>query len=163
MECVRRIVLGSLALVITLPAHAAGHDESAKLTVRLVSTDAYSKVLADRAPANEVSKGDVIVVESKLRNAVAQFGRPKGAVVGGTTWVFTIRTPASAHLIVLSRLPGGDLRGAGRVRLGPKQTFSVTGGSGRFANARGTGESVAYMTQQGQGNRRSIVFRLVLR
>jgi hypothetical protein len=163
MECVRRIVLGTLALVLTLPAHAARHDEVATLTVRLVSTDAYSKVLTDRAPANEVSKGDVIVVESKLRNAVAQFGRPTRAVAGSTTWVFTIRTPPSAHLIVLSHLPGGELRGAGSVRLGPKQTFPVTGGSGRFANARGTGASVAYMTQQGRGNRRSIVFRLVLR
>jgi hypothetical protein len=163
MRCDRLIVLGSLALVTTLPAHAARHDEVSTLTIRLISTDTYSKVLTDRAPANEASKGDVVVVESKLRNAVAQFGRPKGAFVGGATWVFTIRSPDSAHLIVESRLPGGDLRGAGSVRLGPRQTFPVTGGSVRFANARGTGEAIAYMTKQGQGNRRSLVFRLVLR
>jgi hypothetical protein len=163
MRSVSLIALGSLVLFVTVPAHAARDADVATLTVRLISTDTDSKVLTDRAPVNEASKGDVIVVESKLRNAVAQFGRPKGAVVGGTTWVFTIRSPASAHLIVRSHLPGGDLRGAGSVRLGAEQTFHVTGGTGRFTNARGSGESHAYLTQQGQGNRRSVVFRLILR
>ena len=163
MTWARAFVLGGLIIVVTLPAQAARQGDVATMTIRLISTETYSKVLNDRVPTNEHSKGDVIVVESKLRNAVPQFGRPKGAVIGDSTAVFTLRSPTSAHLILQSRLPGGGLRAAGRARLGPRQTFPVTGGSGRFANARGTGESVAYMVQLGQGNRRLLVYRLVLR
>jgi hypothetical protein len=157
----RMFVLGSL-IVLTLPAQAAPPGEAAPITIRLISLETYSKVLTDRAPTNEASEGDVLVVGSTLRNAVAQFGRSKGAAVGEDTAVFTIRSRTRADVIVESTLPGGWLRAAGRVRLGPKQTYPVTGGRGRFANARGTGEAVA-LVHQGQGNRRLKVYRLALR
>jgi hypothetical protein len=133
----------SLTVVLALPAQAVRQLDARTMTIRLVSTETYSKVFTDRPPINQASKGDVILVASTLRNAVAQFGRPKGAVVGEDTVVFTIHTRTEADVIVESNLPGGWLRGAGRVRFGPKQTFSVTGGRGRFAKARGTGESTA--------------------
>jgi hypothetical protein len=162
MRWVRALVLCSL-IVTTAPAQGSDQTEAANMTIRLISIDVDSKVLTDRAPTNEASRGDVIVVESRLRNAVAQFGRPKGAVVGRNTWVFTIRTPTSAHLILESRLLGGGLQASGRVRLGARQTFPITGGTGRFANSRGAGESVALANRQGQGNRRLVVYRLVSR
>jgi hypothetical protein len=133
----------SLAVVLALPAQAVRQLDARTMTIRLVSTETYSKVFTDRPPINQASKGDVILVASTLRNAVAQFGRPKGAVVGDDTVVFTIRSRTEADVIVESDLPGGWLRGAGRVRFGPKQTFLVTGGRRRFAKARGTGESTA--------------------
>lgn len=75
--------------------------------------------------------------------------------------VFTILSPnRRADVTVESDLPGGTLLAGGVVRLGRRQTYPVTDGSGRFANARGTGEMVAL----GQsGDRRLKVYRLVLR
>jgi hypothetical protein len=83
MASVRMLVLGGL-IILTLPAHAAPQADATRMTIRLLSTETYSKVLTDRAPTNETSRGDVIVVGSTLRNAVAQFGRPKGAAGGRT-------------------------------------------------------------------------------
>lgn len=162
MTSARMFALGGV-IILAVPAHAARQADATTLTLRLISTETYSKVLTDRAPTNEASRGDVIVVGSTLRNAAAQFGRPTGAAVGEDTMVFTILSRTRAHVIVQSTLPGGRLRAAGRVRLGPRQTYTVTGGRGRFANARGTGRSAATMVRQGQGNRRLKVYRLVLR
>ncbi len=161
MTWVRTLALGSL-IVLTLPAPAAPQGEATTMTIRLISTATYSKVLTDRPPTNEASKGDVLVVGSALRNAVAQFGRSKGAAVGKDTVILTIRSRTRADVIVESTLPGGWLRAAGHVRLGPRQTYPVTGGRGRFANARGTGEAIA-LVHEGQGNKRLKVYRLVLR
>ena len=127
MTWVRTLALGSL-IVLTLPAPAAPQGEATTMTIRLISTATYSKVLTDRPPTNEASKGDVLVVGSALRNAVAQFGRSKGAAVGKDTVILTIRSRTRADVIVESTLPGGWLRAAGHVRLGPRQTYPVTGG-----------------------------------
>ena len=151
--------LVSLTVVLAVPTQAERRLDAQTMTLRLVSTEAYSKVFTDRPPINQAGKGDVILVASRLRNAVAQFGRPKGALVGDDIVVFTIRSRTEADVIVNSTLPGGALHGAGRVRLGPKQTFAVTGGKGRFAKARGTGESTALGPNSG---RRLKVYRLRL-
>ena len=62
------------------------------MTIRLVSTETYSKVFTDRRPINQASKGRCDSGGLDARNAVAQFSRPKGAVVGDDTVVFTIRS-----------------------------------------------------------------------
>jgi hypothetical protein len=159
MTRARIVALGGL-IVLLLPATARPTDRST-VTIRLISTTIDVRVLRDRAPIREDSKGDVVVLRSTLRNAVAQLGRPKGAVVGHDTVVFTILTPnRRADMTVQSELPGGRLLAGGIVRLGRRQTYPVTGGSGRFANAHGTGETVALGVS---GDRRSKVYRLVLR
>jgi hypothetical protein len=132
------------------------------MTIRLLSTETYSEVLTDRAPTRQLSKGDVLVVGSTLRNAVAQLGRPKGAVVGEDAVIFTIRSRAEADVIVKSYLLGGWLRGAGRTQLGGKQRYSVTGGGGRFAKARGTGESIPLANRWGSGSHRLKLYRFQL-
>src|SRR5262245_19500469 len=152
--------LAAGVLVLALPAHAVQQVDSRELTIRLISTDrGGATVITDRPPVGQASAGDLIVVTATLRNAVPQFGRPKAAIVGSDTTVFRIRSQAEADLIVDTDLPGGLLRGAGRVHLGPKQTYRVTGGKGRFAKARGTGESVAVGPQS---SRRIKVFRIRL-
>ena len=99
------------------------------MTIRLISTDTGSTVLTERPPIGQASKGDFIVVSAKLRNAGAQFGRPKSAVVGNASYVFTFRSQTVADVIVESTLPGGRLRTAGPARLNTgKHTFTVTGG-----------------------------------
>jgi hypothetical protein len=132
-----------LFLALALPAQAVRQVDARAMTIRLLSTDTDSNVLTDLPPIRRASRGDLIVVSATLRNAVAQFGRPKGAVVGNATMIFTIRSQTAADVIVESDLPGGWLRAAGRTRLGAKHMYTVTGGRGRFANARGTVESSA--------------------
>jgi hypothetical protein len=132
------------------------------MTIRLVSTATDSTVLTDRPPTRQVSKGDVLVVWSKLRNAVAQFGRPKGAVVGDAASTFRILSGTDAEVTVVANLPGGMLRAEGRSRLGGKQSYAVTGGHGRFAKAHGRVESVAIGSRWGSSDRRLDVYRLQL-
>jgi hypothetical protein len=150
-------------LFVALPVQAAPHVGTRMITVRLISAGYEGQTVVDRAPKHALSKGDVIVTTSFLRNAVAQFERPKGAVVGGDSATFTILTSTQAELKVEMSLPGGTLRAGGHVRLGPTQTYAVTGGTGRFVHARGTGESRAVANKWGSGNRRLTVYRLRLR
>ena len=150
-------------LLVALPVQAAPHAGTRTITIRLISTPYSAETIVDRAPKHLASKGDVIVTTSFLRNAIAQLGRPKGAVVGGDSATFTILTSTHADLSVEMSLPGGTLRAGGRVRLGHVQTYPVTGGTGRFAHARGTGESRALASKWGSSNRRLKVYRVRLR
>jgi hypothetical protein len=159
MLWVRMLALGSLVF-LTLPAQAARHPDATTMTIRLISTETDAKVITDRAPQNETSRGDVVLVGSTLRNAVAQLGRPKGAVVGQDTVIFKIISTTRAEVTVESKLPGGWLLAGGRVRLGHRQAYPVTGGSGSYEGARGTGQSVALGPSRVG---RLKVYRLVLR
>ena len=149
-------------LFVALPVQAAPDAGTRTLTIRLISATYSGKTVVDRAPRNVVSRGDVIVVTSFLRNAVAQFGRPKGAVVGGDNATFTVLTSTQADMRLEMDLPGGTLRGGGRIRFGPIQTYAVRGGTGKFVHARGTGESRALASKFGGGDRRTKVYRLRL-
>jgi hypothetical protein len=152
------LVLG-LVVLLAFPAHGARQTKTASMTIRLVSTETYSKTLTDRPPISQVSKGDLVLVESTLRNAVAQFGLAKGAVVGNERAIFKVRSSSQADLVVESDLPRGSLRAEGRIHFGGKQTYAVTGGLGRFAHARGTGEARALGCHC---NRRLKTYRLQL-
>jgi Dirigent-like protein len=149
-------------LFVALPVQAASHAGTRTVTIRLISTGYEGQTVVDRAPKHVVSKGDVIVVTSFLRNAVAQFGRAKGVVVGGDSATFTVLTRTHAALRVEMSLPGGTLSAGGRVRLGAVQTYAVTGGTGRFVRARGAGESRPLPNKWGGGDRRVNVYRLRL-
>lgn len=124
-------------LLVALPAPAATNTADATLTIRLIST-AGQFTYRDRPPQGP-SKGDVISGPSVLRNAVKQFGRLKGAVVGHDVEVLTLATATTGAMKVTVYLPGGTLRVRGRWT--PKAnsgTVQVVGGTGRYANARGT-------------------------
>jgi HAMP domain-containing protein len=155
----RTLVLALSILLVACPLQAAAQVGARTITIRLIATEDNAKRIVDRAPEYETGTGDVIVVTSFLRNAVAQFGRPKGAVVGGSAATFTVVTSTRADLSVEISLPGGTLWAGGRVRFGAVQTYSVTGGTGKFRHARGTGESRALGTS---GNRRLNVYHLRL-
>ena len=146
-------------LFVALPVHAAPHAGTGTITVRVISTAADGKWLIDRSPKHEASKGDVIWISSLLRNQVTQFGRPKGALVGSDRVIFRVVTTSQADARLDTSLPGGTLRARGRVRFGPVQTYTVTGGTGKFAHAVGTAESRALAQH---GNRRLEVYSLRL-
>jgi len=79
LRCVTWAAALAVSLLLpTVPTDGARRVGAETMTIRLVPTATDSTVLTDRPPIRQVSKGDVLVVWSKLRNAVAQFGRPKG-------------------------------------------------------------------------------------
>ncbi len=104
--------------------------------IRLVSLTTSSDT-TDRPPAGP-SAGDSETSTSRLSNAVAQFGKPKGAVVGKDSGTARYGR-AGATLNLLTRLPGGTLRVRGAiVLLNNAFVAPVVGGTGAFAGARGT-------------------------
>jgi hypothetical protein len=138
------LTLTLCAFVSALPAHAARSSESRTMTIRLISVTTQSKMLVDRAPKNSFSIGDVIWAKSTLRNQVAQFGRPKGSLVGTDVATVTLVSSAKGDVKLTTTLPGGTLRAAGRV--GPEQVgrIRVLGGTSAFAGARGECETFTH-------------------
>ncbi len=110
------------------------------MTIRLTSMTTTLAVVRDRAPTNVLSAGDVLLARSVLRNAVAQFGRPKGAVVGGDVGVVTMVAATEGNTKVTATLPGGTICSSGKDTGGVNQPLRVTGGTGKFAGARGAVE-----------------------
>lgn len=129
-------VLASTA-VVALPADGASTSPAASLTIRVVSTSTGERMV-DTAPKGVLNKGDAIYTTSVLRNALPQFGKPKGALVGSDAATFTLRTPSTALVDARVRLPGATLHVRGVVEFDVTGSVPVVGGSGRFTKARGT-------------------------
>jgi len=134
------VMLVSLAL-LTVPAQAGNNSRSRTQTIKVVSKVVDFRVLVNRPPESFGNVGDKVRAKNSLRNAVAQFGRPKGALVGSDLQTVSVTsvTPTRVRVTVSVTLPGGTLRVAGTVT-SPKQPLPVIGGTGDFAGARGTSE-----------------------
>jgi Dirigent-like protein len=114
--------------------HATG------LSFRLLSTPTSFRQV-EHWPEGAKNEGDRLYVKSELRNGWGrQFGHPQDAVVGRDSWVWTtLATPGWSLVIATVELPGGTLRLRGRVHSTQSlRVVPVVGGTGRFANARGT-------------------------
>ena len=109
------------------------------MTLRLIARVVSSRVV-DSPPKNVPNKGDVVYLREALSNQVPQFGKPKGALVGHDDYVGTILSATRAKVRVRVTLPGGTLTVAGSIaNTGTNNgVVPVTGGTGRFAHARGT-------------------------
>ncbi len=106
--------------------------------IRLVSiTTSESSV--DLPPRN-ASAGDRQLFASRLLNAQAQFGKPKGAVVGSDRGSMRLTSATSAVLKTVAKLPGGTITVSGKLRAAGAGAVSipVVTGTGVFAGARGT-------------------------
>jgi hypothetical protein len=154
-------VFVSSVFLMALPAHASHRGASATMTIRLISTATDGGWLHDGEPQGDLNKGEVFWIKSTLRNAIPQFNRPKGAIVGSdvTTIKVVSTSPAIDDATLVTKLPAGTLRGAGRVRETKTQVMPVTGGTGKFAGARGTLESTSL---DANGDRSLNVYRLRL-
>lgn len=134
------VALLAVALVggaLLLPSAGSARAD-ASLVVRLVSITTSNRV--DDKPPGGPSAGDRIYTTSQLRNAVAQFGRRRNAIVGSDRGILTFTSGSTARADVTARLPGGTIRVRGRMTIlaGGGQRYPVAGGTGRFAGARGT-------------------------
>lgn len=132
------------------------------MTIRLIGSAASSRYLVDHSPKGYPDKGDVVRETSTLRNAVAQFGRPKGATVGSDVWITTIVIPpfGKADVKATTTVPGGTIRAVGTVTATQMTgTFRVVGGTGKYADARGT---LSLRNINASGSRAVIVYHLRL-
>lgn len=126
-------------LVLATPAGAVQNRSEAALTIRIISRPVAGGFIKDTPPKKVANLGDVIWVRSRLRNQVAQFGRAKGALVGSDYATISLLSTHDALFKVQVRLPAGALRVKGHGDLnGTGGLLAVVGGSGRYANARGT-------------------------
>jgi hypothetical protein len=148
------LVCGVLPLASS--ADAMRSESEGSLTIRLVSTTVRNGVTLDRTPKHAASKGDVVWIRSVLRNQVAQFGRPKAAVVGRDYAVFTFLTSRIARVNVTVWLPGGTLRVRREEDITrPLHSGTIVNGTGKFSGARGT-----CVSSDQQGGRSISVYRL---
>jgi hypothetical protein len=139
-----RFFVGILAVVVVagLVAPVSGGSASSVVNLRFVSVTTWTKH-HDLAPQGD-SRGDWQAARDNLRNAVPQFGKPVKALVGTDAATmtlvrivglkYTFRVKGVAHL------PGGTVSFGGRftTTFQAPITVAVTGGTGRFAGARGT-------------------------
>ena len=128
-------------LAVAVPGQSASHADLSPSTIRLIAKETRSKTLVDRPPLSEPSSGDVYWAKATLRNAVPQFGRPKGAIVGSGVGTVTFRSSPSVFVRSTATLPNGTLRVAGVARAGEPPRIPVVGGTGTYAGARGTCET----------------------
>jgi hypothetical protein len=132
----------SVALVVAAALAGALAPAAASATppslIRLVSTTtSYSHV--DVKPKG-ASAGDRDTFASRLVNERAQFGKPKGAVVGSDRGTLLYTSDRTATMKAVVKLPGGTVVLGGAVRpVGNNAVVvSVVGGTGVFSGARGT-------------------------
>jgi hypothetical protein len=118
----------------------------AERVIKVVSTSISSGRRQNPPPG---IVGDTVFGSGRLRNAVPQFGKPKGAIVGRDRYKSVFLTSAIASVDVTATLPGGTIRARGKAdfRLA-RNVIQVVGGTGMFAGAKGTAEE--RVTQSGE-------------
>lgn len=139
-----RFSIGILAVVLAAGALApvSGSSSSSVVNLRFVSVTTWTKH-HDLAPQGD-SRGDWQAARDNLRNAVPQFGKPAKALVGTDQATMTlVRIEGLEYTFRVSgiaHLPGGTVAFGGRFTTAFRApiTVAVTGGTGRYAGARGT-------------------------
>jgi hypothetical protein len=129
-------LLAAAALAAALTAVPAGAARTRTISVLSVTV---SLVDHDTGPKG-ASAGDTVLYRDRLLNAVPQFGRKKGAAVGSDHGKLTFTSARTATFDGTAVLPGGTLKLSGTVytTTAGALVVPVVGGTGDFANARGT-------------------------
>jgi len=123
-----------VAAAIALAGAQAAQAE--KLTIAFTSVSVSAK--PTDLPPKGTSKGDTIVLRDRLLNGKALFGKANGAFVGSDHGTMTFTGPHTARFSGVAVLPGGTLRLNGSVvPVANGLVIPVTGGTGRFAKAKG--------------------------
>lgn len=149
----------SVVFLVATPSRAGS---PATTTIRLVASATGARYVVDRPPKGYPNKGDVLREKSTLRNAVAQFGRPNGAIVGRDVWVTTIVIApfGKADVSATTTLPDGTIRSTGTVTARQTRgTFRVVGGAGAYAGTTGT---LSLRNINASGSRAMLVYSLRL-
>jgi hypothetical protein len=133
----RRPVPFAAALLAALAAAAAAPGAQAGRLTIVVTSVSLSAKPTDVSPKG-TSKGDTVEYRDRLLNAKKQFGRAKGAAVGSDRGTMTFTGAHTATFSGVVVLPGGTLQLEGKViPVGTSLVIPVSGGTGRFAKAKG--------------------------
>jgi hypothetical protein len=124
--------------VLAAAGPPAAQAASPPAVISLVSTTtSYSS--KDKAPKG-TSAGDRQLFTSRLRNAVTQFGKPKGTVVGSDRSTLVVTASRKARMQTVAKLPGGTITVSGLLSAAGNGAISVpvVSGTGIFEGAKGT-------------------------
>jgi hypothetical protein len=140
-----RSLVAALALALTLVAVTAASGSSTpssggtptSLVIRLKSH--VSASFTDDHPPKGDSNGDRYLVRDDLINMRKQFGKGVGAIVGHDSGIIILTGPKKGSITGIAVLPDGKIRFKGPLSLTsvPGPPLTVTGGTGRYAQARG--------------------------
>ena len=138
------VLVASASLVTALPATTSDAAAAKSVTIRVLVTP-VTRTLKDVPPktlktSGEWSKGDRLTGTSILRNAVAQFGKPKGARVGTSSFTDIALSSQMVREDGVARFPGGTIQVRGVAPIGPTVKIAVVGGTGIYAGATGVVE-----------------------
>jgi hypothetical protein len=128
--------IGAGLLLGALTAGPAGATTTVTIKVTSVTIALHRHDVRPKG----ASKGDTVVDHDRLLNAVAQFGKKKGAPVGADNTTTTFTGPHSATIKGTVTLPGGTLTLGGEL-VGLSNgdlAVQVVGGTGKYADARGS-------------------------
>jgi hypothetical protein len=80
---------------------------------------------------------------SILRNQIAQFGKPKGAIIASDNHTQTITSPPRVRIKATVKIPSGTLRVEGQASITQRViTLPIVGGTGLYVGARDSCEAV---------------------
>jgi hypothetical protein len=133
-------LLAAVSLVMALPAAPSDAAAAKSVTIRVFVipvTRSVKDVPPKTLKFGEHTKGDTMSGTSILRNAVRQFGKPKGARVGTSSFVIVTLSARAARDDAVARFLGGTVHAHGVGEIGPNPKVPVVGGTGRYAGARG--------------------------
>jgi hypothetical protein len=125
------------------PADTTGTTGPHSLTIRVLATVTTARPV-DLPPRNVQNKGDRVFVESQLTNAIPQFGRPKGSVIGQDYSTITYLSATERLVNVQITLPGGGLHLRGKLTVDDPEAvvrIPVVSGTRDFAGATGFSEA----------------------
>ena len=135
--------LVSLSLAMVLPAAASDAAAAKSVTIRVLVipvTQTVKDVPPKTINLGEFTKGDTIRRTATLRNAVPQFGKPKGARVGTSRGVTIVLSSQMARSDGVGRFPDGTVHTHGVGKISPNPKVAIVGGTGLYAGARGVAE-----------------------
>ena len=135
------MLLASVSLVVALPAAVGDAATGMSFTIRVYVKE-RTQSIKDVPPktlelAREYTKGDTVRGTETLRNAVRQFNKPQGAVVGSDRYVITAVASQKIRVDFVTTFPGGTLHARGEGKVGSPPTVPIVGGTGIYSGATG--------------------------
>ena len=124
--------------VVALALAGAAAGRSSEMVISVIST-ATSEQQHDTGKKGP-SVGDYVVMTDGLTNAVRQFGKARGALIGSDRAVERLVAGGGVRIEGTTKLPGGTLHVSGRLRTDAqgRAIAPVVGGTGRYDGATGT-------------------------
>lgn len=129
----------AVALAAAMVALSGGAAQAAGSQTIRVTSVTLKMATHDIGPKG-ASKGDTVTYKDRLLNAVGQFGKAKGSLVGSDSGTLTFTSANTATFEGKATLPGGTLTLRGPV-IGLADgglVIPVVGGTGSFAHVSGT-------------------------